>query len=299
MSTNPPSNSQPSSPNPIGPQYWKTHGYPAFSRYLASGSDFLVLRKFGQINALVLLDLQNEIRLLEQQLEENWQQSDQDNDPIKQAKNKLTSLPDDHQKNPKRAERSAVLKQLRPLIKEYNELLISSAQIRTTYPAQEYQINSLRNWHNNYAHAIFEDEQYHKDNEHDLICLGHRPKPMMMHIAEKSRLLRWLFRKPPKKDQYLDEETQAWSSKKMQLFADSIAVLLGLCMLYGPLWWLNWVSDNVCRLGIVAGFVGLFAVALVFVGGGGRPFEVLAATAAYAAVLMVFLQQGNNPLAVQ
>ena len=63
-------------------------------------------------------------------------------------------------------------------------------------------------------------------------------------------------------------------------------------MLIGPLWWLqrtihSWSPEGL--LGVITGFIGLFTFLLGTVTVA-QPFEVLAATAAYAAVLMVFLQ---------
>lgn len=78
----------------------------------------------------------------------------------------------------------------------------------------------------------------------------------------------------------------------MKWFSDTIVIIIGLLMLYGPLWWLNWVADDVKRLAIITSFVAIFALSLRVVSDG-RPFEVLAATAAYAAVLMVFMQKSG------
>jgi len=64
-------------------------------------------------------------------------------------------------------------------------------------------------------------------------------------------------------------------------------------MLLAPLWWMQNVADNNDRLGIITGFVILFT--LLMAGATiNRPFEVVAATAAYAAVLMVFMQIGGK-----
>lgn len=75
-----------------------------------------------------------------------------------------------------------------------------------------------------------------------------------------------------------------------------IMILLGLGMLIGPLWWLNNLADHGAnlapRLGIITGFLVLF-VALISVLTIAKAFEVLAATAAYGAVLMVFMQLGR------
>ena len=64
-------------------------------------------------------------------------------------------------------------------------------------------------------------------------------------------------------------------------------------MLTGPLWWLQEGMvqgyDRTALLGLITGFLVLFTSLLGTVTVA-QPFEVLAATAAYAAVLMVFLQ---------
>ena len=64
-------------------------------------------------------------------------------------------------------------------------------------------------------------------------------------------------------------------------------------MLLGPMWWLNFVMDDAKRSGIITVFVFFFAIGLSLIGSG-RPFETLAATAAYAAVLMVFMQKQSD-----
>jgi hypothetical protein len=64
-------------PNPLPPDSsrikrrkpWKEIGYRGFSAFLASDNDFLVFRRFGAINARLLLYLQDEIAVLEQDLE--------------------------------------------------------------------------------------------------------------------------------------------------------------------------------------------------------------------------------------
>ena len=59
-------------------------------------------------------------------------------------------------------------------------------------------------------------------------------------------------------------------------------------MLLAPIWWLAFVSDDKKRLGIITAFVCIFIS--VMATATNKPFEAVAATAAYAAVLMVFMQ---------
>jgi hypothetical protein len=66
-------------------------------------------------------------------------------------------------------------------------------------------------------------------------------------------------------------------------------IFTGLVMLLAPMWWLECVEDRTSRLKIITGFVVVFILAMTMATIN-KPFEVVAATAAYAAVLMVFMQ---------
>jgi hypothetical protein len=71
MCTQPPPQSQPHillRNRSIKP--WKSIGYRGFSAFLASDNDFLIFRRFGAINARLLLYLQDEICVLEKELED-------------------------------------------------------------------------------------------------------------------------------------------------------------------------------------------------------------------------------------
>ena len=56
-------------------------------------------------------------------------------------------------------------------------------------------------------------------------------------------------------------------------------MVLGLLLLLGPMWILQFMSQNTRRLGVITGFVLVFAALLVSATVA-KPFEVLAATAA-------------------
>ena len=79
-------------------------------------------------------------------------------------------------------------------------------------------------------------------------------------------------------------------------FVTCATLILGLVMLIGPLWWLQHLAlgapDLSARLWVITGFLVLFVI-LLSVLTVAQPFEVLAATAAYGAVLMVFMQLGG------
>ena len=75
----------------------------------------------------------------------------------------------------------------------------------------------------------------------------------------------------------------------MEKFAGALISAAGLIMLVAPLWVLNFIEGSVVRLGVITAFITVFFI-LAALATTARVFETLAATAAYSAVLMVFVQ---------
>ena len=110
----------------------------------------------------------------------------------------------------------------------------------------------------------------------------------MRHLVEKSRKLRtWSLFSVSKEGG--TPTSNFYSGRKMDAFTNVIIIMLGLAMLFAPMWWLNSVQSANSKLGIITGFTFLFTAVLVC-SSVEQPFQILAGTAAYAAVLMVFMQ---------
>ena len=77
----------------------------------------------------------------------------------------------------------------------------------------------------------------------------------------------------------------------MDKFVTCITIALGLAMLIGPLWLLQHFTT--ARLVIITVFLVVFTLLLTIITVA-KPFETLAASAAYGAVLMVFMQLGGS-----
>jgi hypothetical protein len=166
-------------------------------------------------------------------------------------------------------------------------------QSRGQQPASSSQIRNVKGWLEDYRNAIDGPEQEYIDNTHDLMTMSREYKTPIQQLCESSSLLQKIFSYRGKKKRKTDGETRVGPDGLMKWFSDSLVIISGLLMLFGPLWWLNWVEDDVKRLAIITSFVAVFALSLRVVSEG-KPFEVLAATAAYAAVLMVFMQKSGS-----
>jgi hypothetical protein len=123
--------------------------------------------------------------------------------------------------------------------------------------------------------------------------MSHRPKTSVYRLCERTPFIQWLFSKRGKTLPKFGDGIRMGQEDALRWFADSVIIFLGLVMLYGPMWWLQWVDDDVKRLAIITCFVFVFAMGLRLMSTM-RPFEALAATAAYAAVLMVYMQKSST-----
>ncbi|TDZ67894.1 hypothetical protein CTRI78_v002716 [Colletotrichum trifolii] len=88
---------------------------------------------------------------------------------------------------------------------------------------------------------------------------------------------------------YDAEEVSHYSDKRIDAFASAVIISVGVAMLITPIWVLEGMVDLKGKLAVITCFIFVFllVLSLAMVA---KPFEALGATAAYAAVLMVFLQ---------
>ncbi|GJN72575.1 hypothetical protein PLIIFM63780_006637 [Purpureocillium lilacinum] len=265
--------------------YWKDEGYPGFSRWMASSDDFLVLRRFGQLNVRVLLLMQDRIVRKEEELANIDAYGKLSADKADSSSLRSEPLP----------EREIILDELKAMLHEYNEYILAFSQIKSWRSAQDRQVENIENWFYNHPYAIDAKEQEFVRAGRDVVALASKPKPSVRLLMERCAPLLHsrLFRIKAKSNQAQSGTTLYFSNTRFDAFVTFTVIAAGLMLLLGPMWWLQFVADPVKRLGIITGFVllftGLLASATV-----AKPFEVMAATAAYTAVLMVFLQIGGS-----
>lgn len=137
--------------------------------------------------------------------------------------------------------------------------------------------------------AITKDETRFAEQDVDLISMRPHATAPLGKILASIRLVRRLF--PAKEDssQSTTGNTRYASDAALEEFSTGTIIFLGLAMLLGPMWSLEFVSNSKYRLTIITVSLALFMFFLSLASVN-RPFEVVAASAAYAAVLMVFMQ---------
>ncbi|KAF2173237.1 hypothetical protein M409DRAFT_17182 [Zasmidium cellare ATCC 36951] len=267
---------------------WKTHGYPELTRWMASSNDFLVLRRFSQVGVRLTLKLQDELVRMEEQL----RQMDDfaSNQPERRGGSGSYRLDEG-------SPRDKLLEEMAPRLREYYDFVNAFSQIKSRPGAQNFQILHVRNWFDNHHDAIYEPEREFvaEQNDGDLITLVDKPKSLLRQFLQRFTGTVRLFRVRQRADRIRSSTTRYYSDRWFDTFTSAVIIAGGLVMLFVPIWWLNSVVENSKRLGINTGFVFLFAVLLFgATTNATKGFEVLAATAAYAAVLMVYLQNGSS-----
>jgi hypothetical protein len=104
-------------------------------------------------------------------------------------------------------------------------------------------------------------------------------------------LREWFSREAPKDIVSLRNEETVWpNDQRMEKVSSVLISVAGLAMLIGPVWILAYLKPIPYRLAVISSFIVVFFVVLAVTRS--RLYESLAATAAYSAVLVVFLQAG-------
>ena len=159
-------------------------------------------------------------------------------------------------------------------------------------------MKKVERWlHGVYRFAIGEEECEFIKHKEDLIQIHPRIRSRFRNFLEFVLLttpgIREFFKRIPDDYETIKDGQTIWANdERIERLSMGLIGFIGLAMLIGPLWILEFVDGSLKRLGAITSFITGFFL-LVAVATTARIFDVLAATAAYSAVLMVFLQIGR------
>lgn len=285
---------------------WKEIGYRGFSAFLASDNEFLIFRRFGSLNTRLLLYSQDKIAVLEEALEAlEANHAREGAIDIHNGSFRQEALP----------ERKRLLEELNTEVRQYSkcgdrygcslllthpdELLLLYSALRSHPSVPKRSVESVSNWLYNAQNAILDKEVSYIGKKSDLVQLVPMSKTPLRQLLEKWAWFRRanLWKKTPPD---LPAYTSAYpgtvhysSDARIDRFIGVTVTLLGLAMLIAPLWTLAYTGTKYKRMSIITGFIVLFLGLLAFTTVA-KPFESLAAAAAYSAILVVFLQIGSG-----
>jgi hypothetical protein len=146
------------------------NGYPQLAAFQSSESSFSIYRAFDYLHSRVILEIQDELRSLEDNL-----QSLDDMDNTRKRRNCLSSRDWDRRQavrdNKTESDRATLLSTIRDKLISYDEILIKAREIGAFQRPNKRDYTTLRRWFNNKNSISYEREEEWVMRKEDLITL--------------------------------------------------------------------------------------------------------------------------------
>ncbi|KAK5119305.1 hypothetical protein LTR85_007661 [Meristemomyces frigidus] len=270
-------------------------GYPAIASFIARDPDHesFVFRRFNRLTARKLLHMQSELLELEQKLMDLDEEAANSNDHVLHSSLRRW---EDFERNAQTREQEKIRKDLAEMIElkldRYHKALLLQSQVaRLERPPQR-----VLSAYKEALHGAHGDDpklggkaRYMLDDDADLLILN----PPSDNDA-LSRFLRnhWVFKtQVPLAEQ--DSRTRHFEERSLTWLVSICSTTIAATLLIGSILALYFVTSPDARLGIVLAFIVLFALGLSTTTHASRD-AIFAATAAYAAVLIVYISGSPN-----
>ncbi|KAK3635609.1 hypothetical protein LTR56_014649 [Elasticomyces elasticus] len=266
-----------------------TDGYPAVASFISSDpdSESFVFRKFNTLTARKLLHAQAELLDLEHRLAEFDAQAAAGYDhELHLSAREWERLTANAKVRSQEKDRMELMDEIEVKLEKYHQALLLQEQVARLERPPRRVLRAYR------EALLGRPGEYPKlggraehmlDDEEDLVMLS-----PPLHNDILSRFLRryWLFGTKPATDhasrtRYFEEQSLIW-------LVNVCSTAIAATLLIGSILALYFVTSPDARLGIVLGFIVLFAVGLSVSTSASRD-AVFAATAAYSAVLIVYI----------
>ncbi|KAF2193950.1 hypothetical protein K469DRAFT_548266 [Zopfia rhizophila CBS 207.26] len=288
-------------PSPASKQYLE--GFPRLSALTASDPDLQVYRRFNRLASRNLLYLQAEILDLEARLKEfdaedlelaSAEEEGGDWMEVKLSARCWEVFRERAEQGEKREkERMGLIKELRERLAEYQDALIRQSTILNLEHPNRRVRGAITGWfeHNRplvgHGRNLFDGKA-----KYDTVAIRTAPDQDRLTLFLQN-YLGYLFRnRKMKKDYPLDWDGMYYFPETtIKHIVSVLSVLLSAALLVGAITSLYYVEKASSLIGLLAAFTTVFAGSIGLLTNA-RKVEVYAATAAYAAVLVVFI--GNN-----
>ncbi|MCJ1236974.1 hypothetical protein MMC14_004958 [Varicellaria rhodocarpa] len=304
---------EPASSHPTPPRLLE--GYPTFAEFIARDNDATIYRKFESLSARNLLYKQSELHELERRLEElDWEDArDIDNEEAQQGARLWEHFRNDT--NARAILRRELQEKIETKIKAYrrriDEAMILESKVLTLNAPTAHMLKSIRTWFTAkslptkpFTVLWGRDKDIFK-NERDLVVLAPVDSDRL-NIFLKS-YLGWFFRtcmgteliaqQEKHHDAQQTTDLVYFPERRIQRAGAVISVFLSAILLIGAIVCLLQVSgqSNSVKVGMIVLFTCVFAGVIGLLTNARRA-EIFGSTAAYAAVLVVFVSNdvGNG-----
>jgi hypothetical protein len=284
-------------------------GYPALAEWIARDvdGDTYMFRKFDRLAARNILHLQARLVALEYEIDQLDEQARQCKDPNVKLSSRRWETLMEQAKIPDGLEEARVQKldELKVLLKEYckstlyhkltqvltrlDGTLVLQSDVAGLHKPRDKAISAFREYLKGTAYRDGTDKpmplisgraKAFLDKEDDLVSLA---KPLEEDYFSRFLLNNWLFKKRKTSDPF--DRTVIYKKAHVVQTVAALAMVLAAILLIGAIVNLYLVSEPKAKLGLVAMYTLFFAFSLALCTNAKR-FEIFAATATYAAVLV-------------
>lgn len=272
-------------------------GYPSFAHFIAKDSDAAIYRKYAHLSARNLLYLQSELHDLEGKLRQLDREDAKDinNEEAQKAAREWKHYSDPN--NGRASQQKALQEKIRLKLKEYHEALLLQSQVLALSTPSHRTLKAFRQWFaSKDVPVLWGHDQNLFTDERDLVALAPSETDRLDVFLQD--YLGWFFKekRPPESgDDTIDSNREIfyYPQRRIQRAGAVISILFSAILLVGAIACLLLVSDRSIkiRVGLIVVFTSLFALVVGLLTNARRA-EIFGATAAYAAVLVVFVS--NN-----
>ncbi|KAI0192966.1 hypothetical protein EV127DRAFT_362016 [Xylaria flabelliformis] len=241
-------------------------GYAAVAGWIALDPDneTFVFRKFDKLAARNLLCMQSELLSIEKELtvfdSQDAQEAQDDlraKDTARTWETMINRSRTGHDGSRRRLE---LLDRLRSKIREYHEALLLQSQVAQLHRPNRRVLDTLRHWFKKPEPMLGGEAKKFLDDENDLTEMTRDGRAKIGRFNERA----------------------------ISLATSVITICIAAFLLIGSITGFYFVESDAVKLGLIAAFTSVFAPSLVLITNARRA-EIFAATAAYAAVLVVFV----------
>ncbi|KAI1482226.1 hypothetical protein F4774DRAFT_334422 [Daldinia eschscholtzii] len=271
-------------------------GYLAAAAWLARDADneTLVFRKFDKLSAVNLLYLQSEIIEIEKRLDDTHLHIIHGHDmDLKDAastwetlvaqcqSDKPSQLRQDAQ------DRMALIRELRAKLKEYHEALVLQNQIAQMRHPEKRVLAAVRYFFERPHPILGGKAKTFLNNAKDLIALK---APTETDVLSSFLRRHWASERELARDGV--SHFTRFSDVSIAVTVNLVTIVVAAVFLIGPIIGLNFARNPTAKLVMISFFMVAFAASIGLITTAKRS-EIFAATAAYAAVLVVFVSNGD------
>ncbi|KAH9879766.1 hypothetical protein J1614_001789 [Plenodomus biglobosus] len=316
-------------------------GFPQLAAFQASEANFSLYRSFSYLHSRVLLDLQDEIRCLEIELDEiDWDDHDADENRLRSRDFDLSTGDSDQTNRTRRV----ILREIKEKLLEYDEVLIKCRTLESFQKPSDRNYRSVRRYHHN-KKPLMDSEMDCIRSKEDIISLtsgrewatfdggvetmiGQVDQLLKKVFKTESLPLQKYFRTPELQAKTVDPTISYYSSSRIDKLVNILITFVIFCLLVIPVITMYQLTSTVTHtddtssasgsansttvkvastaavginnrdtfnaVGVLMVFTLLFSAAMSLLTRAAR-HELFAASAAYCAILVVFIGNFTGP----